>query len=129
MVSETINKSQYQGFSIKKDFAKMIQKHIDGDPRFNNMVSFVKFAVLNQIERDNKVNGNTNRYQLPSGEESKSQGGNEYEQMDTTKGHNAQMDSVRLSADQGKQGFADESWVEDPKGKVGSMGGEDVSCL
>jgi len=63
MVDEKTVKSQYQGLSIKKDFIKMVQDHIDGDPRFTNVVGFVRFAVLNQIERDNKVNGSTRNYQ------------------------------------------------------------------
>lgn len=52
----------------------MIQKHIEGDPRFNNMMDFIKFSVLNQIDRD-RINGIKN-YQPPkSGEERTIQGG------------------------------------------------------
>ena len=52
-----------------------------------------------------------------------------YEQMDKTKGYVTRMDIVRLPADQGEQRSSDESRVEDPKEGIGSMGGEDASCL
>ena len=61
-------KSQYQGISLKKEFIGMIRDHISDDPRFINVVDFVRFAVLNQIQRDN--NSGCQNYQPKGGEES-----------------------------------------------------------
>ena len=70
-------------------------------------------------------NGNKN-YQPPrSGEERTIQGGNEYEQM--AEKTSTQSNSKGLDNAQGESYRAVETRVEDPKGKIGSMGGEDAS--
>ena len=64
----TAGKYDYQSISFKKDFARMIQDHISGDPRFVSMADFVRFAILKQMDRDVKNKGCKN-YQPSEGDE------------------------------------------------------------
>ena len=95
----------------------MEQHRLEG---FTTRVEVVKAAL-----REFFKNGSKN-YQPPeSGGERTIEGGNEHEQM--AEKTSTQPNSKGLDNAQGESYRAVETRVEDPKGKIGSMGGEDAS--
>jgi len=98
----------------KKKFQNLQETGKVGDADFDSIIN-------------NLLNNNSNKnYRTPeSGEERTIEGGNEHEQM--AEKTSTQPNSKGLDNAQGESYRAVETRVEDPKGKIGSMGGEDAS--
>ena len=115
---------EYGHIKLPIEFIEQINVYMDQHKYegFTTRVEVVKAALREFFKNGNKS------YQPPgSGEERTIEGGNKHEQM--AKETSTQPNGSGLDNAQGESYRAIETRVEDPKGKVGSMGGEDVSCL
>ena len=56
-MASTKPRPKYQGVSLPKEFVEVVRKHVINNPRYRSIAEFVKVATINQLDRDNQVNG------------------------------------------------------------------------